>query len=99
MYKLFDEATSFNQDIRNWDVSNVTSLSRTFSGATSFNQDISNWNTSNVTTLNSTFYKATSFNQNLGKWVFKQQDLVFTDSIGVEEMYNAEYMFAYSGLS
>ncbi len=39
---------NFNQDIGNWDVSNVTNMSYIFSNAISFNQDLSPWNVDNV---------------------------------------------------
>jgi surface protein len=45
---MFSSATKFNQDISNWDVSNVTNMSGMFSGATSFNQDISKWDFTNI---------------------------------------------------
>ena len=38
----------FNQDLNNWDVSNVTNMSSMFDDATNFNQDISSWDVSNV---------------------------------------------------
>ena len=39
----------FNQDISNWDVSNVTNMGLMFQYATVFNQDISSWSVENVT--------------------------------------------------
>ena len=43
---MFDNATSFNQPLNKWDVSNVTAMWNMFSGATSFNQPLNNWNVS-----------------------------------------------------
>ena len=45
----FREATLFNQDINNWDVSSVTTLKNMFRSAIVFNQDVSGWNVSSVT--------------------------------------------------
>ena len=41
---------AFNQNIGQWDVSNVTDMTSMFWG-TSFNQDISEWDVSGVTTM------------------------------------------------
>jgi len=68
MYRLFQDATEFNQDISSWNVSNVTNMSSMLFNATSFNQDISNWDVSNVINMASMFYSATSFNQPIGNW-------------------------------
>ena len=71
---LMDELDSmfgypdFNDDISNWDVSNVTNMSYLFSGATSFNQDLSSWDVSNVESMGHIFFGATSFNQDLSSW-------------------------------
>ena len=43
MKEMFIHNNSFNQDIRNWNVSNVRDMEKMFSWATSFNQNISNW--------------------------------------------------------
>jgi surface protein len=54
--------TPFNQDISNWDVSNVEFMLNMFQGNKFFNQDISNWDVSNVTNMSAMFWGATAFN-------------------------------------
>ena len=51
----------FNQDISNWDVSNVTNMSEMFLNADEFNQDISSWDVSKVTDMRAMFYRKGSF--------------------------------------
>ena len=68
----------FNDDISNWDTSNVLSMDEVFSGWPKFNGDISNWDTSKVESMYGMFksskYKGsyhmgpTSFNQDISKW-------------------------------
>ena len=58
---MFDGATSFNQPLNNWNVSNVTSMEAMFKNAESFNQPLNNWNVSNVTNMEDMFYDAISF--------------------------------------
>ena len=69
-------------DVRSWDTSNVTDMSKMFynSYLSVFNQDISAWDTSNVTDMSWMFYKAKKFNQDIGNW----------DTSGVTDM---AYMF------
>ncbi len=54
--------------IKDWDVSNVTDMSRLFEGKGTFNEDISNWNVSNVTNMYSMFSFTNDFNQDIGDW-------------------------------
>ena len=62
------EQTPFNQDISNWQTTNVTNMSFMFLSNTVFNQDISSWDVSGVTNFAVMFDGASSFNQNLGAW-------------------------------
>jgi surface protein len=53
---MFLQASAFNQDIANWDVSGSTDNKLMFYYAKSFNQDISKWDVTNNTNWSSTFY-------------------------------------------
>jgi uncharacterized repeat protein (TIGR01451 family) len=72
--QMFAGAVSFNSDLSDWDVSNVTDMSGmfynvVFVGATSsFNQPLNNWNVSNVINMSQMFDNAESFNQPLSNW-------------------------------
>ena len=67
MMFMFYEASSFNQPIGSWDVSNAR-IYCMFTDATSFNQPLGNWDISGVTDLSSMFSRASSFNQSLENW-------------------------------
>ena len=58
----------FNDDIKSWDLSNVTEMSFMFYSARNFNQDIGLWDVSNVTNMESLFVFAQSFNINISEW-------------------------------
>jgi surface protein len=57
-----------NDDISNWNVSNVRNFYRMFEDARLFNQDLSKWNTKRATNMNSTFMLAESFNGDVSGW-------------------------------
>jgi surface protein len=78
---VFENQTSFNQNISSWDTSSVTDMEIMFRGALGFNQDISLWDTSNVTTMKQMFNSATAFNGDIGSW----------NTSGVTDM---QYMFS-----
>ena len=65
---IFKGATSFNQNINNWNVSNIEAMNSAFSGAVNFNQPLDNWDTSNVNTFNFMFAGAAAFNQDISSW-------------------------------
>ena len=64
---MFNGASSFNQPLNNWNVSNVKEMGYMF-GDAGFNQPLNNWDVSNVTDMGGMFLRARSFNQPLNKW-------------------------------
>ncbi|MEL7833411.1 BspA family leucine-rich repeat surface protein [Fodinibius sp. Rm-B-1B1-1] len=65
---LFGDPVTFNQDIGQWDVSNVTDMNRMFYNVTDFNQDLNSWDVSSVTNMYRMFLDASSFNQDISGW-------------------------------
>ena len=59
---MFQNATSFNQNVASWNTAKVTDMSYMFAGATSFNQNLSGWDTTLVT--NGIKFAPATFNTN-----------------------------------
>ncbi|CAM1351319.1 BspA family leucine-rich repeat surface protein [Tenacibaculum insulae] len=68
MREMFWGASSLNQDISGWDVSNIENMTSLFAIASSFNQNISSWDVSNVTSMGWMFSSAKAFNQDISSW-------------------------------
>jgi surface protein len=72
MSYMFNNATSFNQEIGNWNVSKVTDMSYMFNGASIFTNggaiSMSGWSTSAVTNMQSMFNQAIVFAQDISFW-------------------------------
>lgn len=60
--------SSFNQNIGEWDVSKVTSMSKMFANTSTFNQPIGAWDVSNVENMESMFAGCKAFNMPLFGW-------------------------------
>ncbi|ORU94421.1 MAG: hypothetical protein A6F72_08760, partial [Cycloclasticus sp. symbiont of Poecilosclerida sp. N] len=83
---MFQDATTFNGDIRDWKVSSVTNMAAMFANARAFKQEIGSWDVGMVTNMNSMFLGASSFNQDISGW-------------DVRNVKNMNYMFAFTTFS
>lgn len=68
LHKTFENCTSYNNDLTNWNTENVTDMLGTFNGCTVFNGDLSSWNTENVITFRDTFRNTAFNNDSLANW-------------------------------
>ena len=88
---MFYNASSFNQDISSWNVSNVQDMRGMFARATSFNQDISSWDVRNVQNMSDMFKYATSFEEHNARFYdFKQHNKIAT-KLTMEEALRVQY--------
>ena len=60
--------TNFNEDINNWDVSNVTDMNGMFAETKKFDQPLNHWDVSNVITMEHMFSRALTFNHPVYDW-------------------------------
>jgi surface protein len=67
-YKCTCLKQNFNDDINDWDVSNVTDMSATFFDCKLFNQPLNKWKTSKVKIMRAMFGFCRRFNQPLDSW-------------------------------
>ena len=68
MRNMFRACTNLNQNISNWNVSNITDMNSLFRDAYNFNQNINSWNVSNVMDMGYMFAYANHFDQPLDNW-------------------------------
>ena len=94
MSELFYKKSTFNDDINDWDVSNVTDMYRLFNFATSFNQPLDKWNTSNVISMQEMFARASVFNQDINTQQVTNSDGVTYTAWDVSKVTDMFYMFS-----
>ena len=61
------EGCNMNDDIENWDVSNINNMERLFASNQTFNQPLNSWDVSSVNNMEGMFV-STNFNQPLNNW-------------------------------
>jgi hypothetical protein len=64
----FERASSFNQDISNWDIANVSTTESMFQNASSFNRFLGKWTINQLTNMTSMFNGCNTLNQSFYNW-------------------------------
>ena len=59
---------NFNGNLKNWNVSSVTTMTRMFYHCSRFNQDISRWDVRNVKVMTQMFQNAKNFKYEISSW-------------------------------
>ena len=79
---MFQKTLAFNQDLGDWQIGSVKSISFMFREAEAFNQDLGDWavRLGNLDQMTYTFNGATAFNQALG-WCVDDGVLFETDEV------------------
>jgi hypothetical protein len=106
MSEMFHGATSFNQDISNWDFRNKITISGMFRDATSFNKPLlsasNNRNTTTITDMSNAFRGATSFDQPLISWnvqAVKNMDGMFSGATSFDQALNTRNIRYVTGMN
>ena len=84
MGSMFSYADEFNQNIGNWDVSQVLNMSGMFRSAINFNNSLAMWDVSNCMNFRYMFEEARNFNINLSSWCVSQIPIVPTDGLSAK---------------
>lgn len=69
----------FNDNINDWDVSNVVDMSYIFNGCIKFNQPLNKWNISNAKDMSMMFANTASFDQDISNWEIKLGKIAYFD--------------------
>ena len=77
MGAMFEGATSFNQNIANWDVSSVDVMTGMFMGAESFDQNLSRWSVGRTRDMSNMFSFSGLSNRNYNSILLNWKHLPF----------------------